>query len=165
LDRQEEVVSVKIPAGVQDGMQLRVGGKGNEVLGGVPGDLIVLVEEIEHESLTRDGENLHYELNLSFPDAALGCSVEIPSVSGPVKINIDAGTQPGKILRLKNKGLPNVQGYGKGDQLIHVNVWVPKSLSSDEKKAIEKLKDSKNFEPNPGKSDKGFFDRVKEMFS
>jgi molecular chaperone DnaJ len=102
---------------------------------------------------------------LSFPDAALGCSVEIPSVSGPVKINIDAGTQPGKILRLKNKGLPNVQGYGKGDQLIHVNVWVPKSLSSDEKKAIEKLKDSKNFEPNPGKSDKGFFDRVKEMFS
>jgi molecular chaperone DnaJ len=104
MDRQEEVVSVKIPAGVQDGMQLRVGGKGNEVLGGVPGDLIVLVEEIEHESLTRDGENLHYELNLSFPDAALGCNVEIPTVSGVVKINIDAGTQPGKILRLKNKG-------------------------------------------------------------
>ena len=165
LDRQEEVVSVKIPAGVQDGMQLRVGGKGNEVLGGVPGDLIVLVEEIEHESLTRDGENLHYELNLSFPDAALGCEVEIPTVSGAVKISIDAGTQPGKILRLKNKGLPNVQGYGKGDQLIHVNVWVPKSLSADEKKAIEKLKGAKNFEPNPGKSDKGFFDRVKEMFS
>ena len=165
MDRQEEVVSVKIPAGVQDGMQLRVGGKGNEVLGGVPGDLIVLVEEIEHESLTRDGENLHYELNLSFPDAALGCNAEIPTVSGAVKINIDAGTQPGKILRLKNKGLPNVQGYGKGDQLIHVNVWVPKSLSADEKKAIDNLKGAKNFEPNPGKSDKGFFDRVKEMFS
>ncbi len=165
LERKEEVVSVKIPAGVQDGMQLRVGGKGNDALGGVPGDLIVLVEEIEHEHLTRDGENLHYELNLSFPDATLGTAVEIPTVNGVVKVSIDGGTQPGKILRLKNKGLPSVQGYGRGDQLIHVNVWVPKSLSSEEKKTVEKLKDSKNFTPNPGKSDKGFFDRVKEMFS
>lgn len=165
LERKEEVVSVKIPAGVQDGMQLRVGGKGNDALGGVPGDLIVLIEEIEHEHLTRDGENLHYELNLSFPDAALGTAVEIPTVGGVVKVTIDGGTQPGKILRLKNKGLPSVQGYGRGDQLIHVNIWVPKSLSSDEKKAIEALKDSKNFTPNPSKSDKGFFDRVKEMFS
>jgi molecular chaperone DnaJ len=165
LDRKEEVVAVKIPAGVQDGMQLRVAGKGNEVLGGVAGDLIVLIEEIEHEELVRDGENLHYELNLSFPDAALGTSVEIPTVSGQVKISIDAGTQPGKILRLKNKGLPNLQGYGRGDQLVHVNIWVPKDLSSDEKKAIQKLKDSENFKPNPGKSEKGFFERVKEMFS
>ena len=165
LERKEEVVSVKIPAGVQDGMQLRVGGKGNDALGGVPGDLIVLIEEIEHEHLTRDGENLHYELNLSFPDAALGTAVEIPTVSGIVKVTIDGGTQPGKILRLKNKGLPSVQGYGRGDQLIHVNVWVPKNLSSEEKKAIELLKKSSNFTPNPGKSDKGFFDRVKEMFS
>jgi len=165
LERKEEVVSVKIPAGVQDGMQLRVGGKGNDALGGVPGDLIVLIEEIEHEHLTRDGENLHYELNLSFPDAALGTAVEIPTVSGMVKVTIDGGTQPGKILRLKNKGLPSVQGYGRGDQLIHVNVWVPKNLSSEEKKAIELLKKSSNFTPNPGKSDKGFFDRVKEMFS
>lgn len=165
LERKEEVVSVKIPAGVQDGMQLRVGGKGNDALGGVPGDLIVLIEEIEHEHLTRDGENLHYELNLSFPDATLGTAVEIPTVNGVVKVSIDGGTQPGKILRLKNKGLPSVQGYGRGDQLIHVNVWVPKSLSSEEKKTVEKLKDSKNFTPNPGKSDKGFFDRVKEMFS
>jgi molecular chaperone DnaJ len=165
LERKEEVVSVKIPAGVQDGMQLRVGGKGNDALGGVPGDLIVLIEEIEHEHLTRDGENLHYELNLSFPDATLGTAVEIPTVNCVVKVSIDGGTQPGKILRLKNKGLPSVQGYGRGDQLIHVNVWVPKSLSSEEKKTVEKLKDSKNFTPNPGKSDKGFFDRVKEMFS
>jgi len=165
LERKEEVVAVKIPAGVQDGMQLRVGGKGNEALGGVPGDLIVLIEEVPHESLTRDGENLHYELTMSFPEAALGTSVEIPTVSGMVKINIDKGTQPGKILRLKNKGLPSVQGYGRGDQLIHINVWVPKNLSNDEKKTLEKLKESKNFEPNPGKSDKGFFDRVKEMFS
>jgi molecular chaperone DnaJ len=165
LERKEEVVSVKIPAGVQDGMQLRVGGKGNDALGGVPGDLIVLIEEIEHEHLTRDGENLHYELNLSFPDATLGTAVEIPTVNGVVKVSIDGGTQPGKILRLKNRGLPSVQGYGRGDQLIHVNVWVPKSLSSEEKKTVEKLKDSKNFTPNPGKSDKGFFDRVKEMFS
>ena len=165
LERKEEVVAVKIPAGVQDGMQLRVGGKGNEALGGVPGDLIVLIEEIEHEALTRDGENLHYELTLSFPEAALGTSVEIPTVGGTVKINIDKGTQPGKILRLKNKGLPSVQGYGRGDQLIHLNVWVPKSLSSEEKKALEKMQESVNFEPNPSKSDKGFFDRVKEMFS
>jgi molecular chaperone DnaJ len=165
LDRKEEVVSVNIPAGVQDGMQLRVGGKGNEALGGVAGDLIVLIEEIQHDHLTRDGENLHYELNLSFPDATLGTQIEIPTVNGMVKIGIDAGTQPGKILRLKNKGLPSVQGYGKGDQLIHINVWVPKSLNGDEKKAVEKLKGNENFEPNPGKSDKGFFDRVKEMFS
>lgn len=165
LERNEEVVAVKIPAGVQDGMQLRVGGKGNEALGGIPGDLIVLIEEIPHEHLTRDGENLHYELTLSFPDAALGSSVEIPTVSGVVKISIDKGTQPGKILRLKNKGLPSVQGYGRGDQLIHINIWVPRNLSSEEKKTLEKLSSSKNFEPNPGKSDKGFFDRVKEMFS
>ena len=165
LERKEEVVSVKIPAGVQDGMQLRVGSKGNDALGGVPGDLIVLIEEIEHDHLTRDGENLHYELNLSFPEATLGTSVEIPTVNGTVKITIDNGTQPGKILRLKNKGLPSIQGYGRGDQLIHINVWVPKTLSSEEKKTIEALKDSDNFLPNPGKSDKGFFDRVKEMFS
>ena len=165
LERKEEVVSVKIPAGVQDGMQLRVGGKGNDALGGVPGDLIVLIEEIEHDNLTRDGENLHYELNLSFPEATLGTSVEIPTVNGTVKITIDNGTQPGKILRLKNKGLPSIQGYGRGDQLIHINVWVPKTLSSEEKKTIEALKESDNFLPNPGKSDKGFFDRVKEMFS
>ena len=104
-------------------------------------------------------------MNLSFPDAALGTQVEIPTVNGMVKIGIDSGTQPGKILRLKNKGLPSVQGYGKGDQLIHVNVWVPKNLNGEEKKAVEKLKGNENFEPNPGKSDKGFFDRVKEMFS
>lgn len=165
LERKEEVVSVKIPAGVQDGMQLRVGSKGNDALGGVPGDLIVLIEEIEHDHLTRDGENLHYELNLSFPEATLGTSVEIPTVNGTVKITIDNGTQPGKILRLKNKGLPSIQGYGRGDQLIHINVWVPKTLSSEEKKTIEALKESDNFLPNPGKSDKGFFDRVKEMFS
>ncbi|MEC8458690.1 MAG: molecular chaperone DnaJ [Bacteroidota bacterium] len=165
LERKEEVVAVKIPGGVQDGMQLRVGGKGNEALGGIAGDLIVLIEEIPHDSLTRDGENLHYELTLSFPDASLGVSVEIPTVNGTVKINIDKGTQPGRILRLKNKGLPSVEGYGRGDQLIHINVWVPKNLSNDEKKILEGWKESKNFEPNPGKSDIGFFERVKEMFS
>lgn len=165
MDRVEEVISVKIPAGVQDGMQLRVSGKGNEVMGGIPGDLIVLIEELEHDRLTRDGENLHFDLNLSFPDLALGADVEIPTVSGNVKIKIDAGTQPGKILRLKNKGMPSVQGYGRGDQLIHINVWVPKTLSAEEKKAVEKLKGSQNFKPQQKKGDKGFFDRVKEMFS
>ncbi len=165
MDRVEEVVSVKIPAGVQDGMQLRVSGKGNEALGGIPGDLIVLIEEIEHEQLTRDGENLHFELNLSFPDLALGTEAQVTTVYGPVKIKIDAGTQPGKILRLKNKGMPSIQGYGKGDQLVHINVWVPKNLSSDEKKILEKMRDSANFTPQHKKGDKGFFDRVKEMFS
>lgn len=166
LERKEEVVSIKIPAGVVDGMQLRVQGKGNEgPMGGQPGDLIVLIEEAQHADLKRDGDNLHYDLYVSFPDAALGASVEVPTVSGKARLKVEAGTQSGKILRLRGKGLPSIEGYGKGDLLIHINVWTPKNLSKEEKKALEELRDSEHFAPSPGKNDKSFFDKVKEMFA
>ena len=165
LERMEEVVSVKIPAGVQDGMQLRVGGKGNHgPMGGPAGDLIVSIEEDPHPELVREGQNLHYDLYLSFPDVALGTTAEIPTVQGKARMKIDAGTQSGKTLRLKGKGLPSVEGYGTGDLLVHISVWTPKSVSSEEKAMLEKLQESANFQPNPGKTDKGFFDRVKDMF-
>ncbi len=166
LERKEEVVSVKIPAGVVDGMQLRVQGKGNEgPMGGQPGDLIVLIEEASHESLKRDGDNLHYDLYISFPQAALGASVEVPTVTGKARLKVESGTQSGKILRLRGKGLPSIEGYGKGDLLIHINVWTPKNLSKEEKKMLEDLQDSDHFKPSPGKHDKSFFDKVKEMFA
>jgi molecular chaperone DnaJ len=166
LERVEEVVSVKIPPGVQDGMQLRVASKGNHGPGGSPaGDLIVSIEEEIHESLIREGQHLHFELYISFPDAALGSSVEIPSVTGKVRMKIDAGTQSGKTLRLKGKGLPSVEGYGIGDLLVHVSVWTPKSITSKERSLLEDLKESRNFKPNPGKSDKGFFERVQDLFN
>lgn len=166
LERVEEVVSVKIPPGVQDGMQLRVASKGNHGPGGsLAGDLIVSIEEEIHDSLIREGQHLHFELYISFPDAALGSSVEIPSVTGKVRMKIDAGTQSGKTLRLKGKGLPSVEGYGIGDLLVHVSVWTPKSITSKERSLLEDLKESKNFKPNPGKSDKGFFQRVQDLFN
>lgn len=166
LERVEEVVSVKIPGGVQDGMQLRVAGKGNHAPnGGSAGDLIVSIEEEVHDELIRDGHNLHFELYISFPDAALGTTVEVPTVDGKARVKIDAGTQSGKVLRLKGKGLPNLDGYGTGDLLVHVAVWTPKSLGKDEKAALEAMKDSENFEPKPTRKDKGFFDRVRDMFS
>ena len=166
LERVDEVVSVKIPAGVQDGMQLRVGGKGNHgPVGGPAGDLIVSIEEEAHSELVREGQNLHYDLYVSFPDCALGTTVEIPTIQGKARMKIDAGTQSGKTLRLKGKGLPSVEGYGTGDLLVHVSVWTPKSVTSEEKAMLEKLQESANFQPNPGKSDKGFFDRVRDMFN
>ena len=157
--------SVKIPAGVVDGMQLRVQGKGNSApMGGPAGDLMVLIEEIPHPKLTRDGENLHYELYISIPDAVLGNSFEVPTVSGKARIKIDGGVQSGKILRLKGKGLPSIEGYGKGDQLIHINVWTPKKLSKEQEKLMEDLRNDPNFAPQPGRGDKNFFERMKEMF-
>lgn len=162
----EEVVTINIPAGVMDGMQLNARGKGNAAArGGIPGDMIVVIEEIEHEELKRDGNNLYYELFVSFPDAVLGTQVEVPTIEGRAKIKIDPGTQPGKILRLRHKGLPDVESHHKGDLLVSVNVWTPQNLSAEEKKEIEKLRDSKNFVPNPGKKDRNFFDRVRDMFS
>jgi molecular chaperone DnaJ len=161
----EEVISLNIPAGVQDGMQLSVSGKGNAAArGGVNGDLIVLVEEVEHPYLKRDGKNLLYDHYISFPDVALGCSVEIPTIEGKVKIKIDAGTQAGKVLRLKGKGLPDINSYGRGDLLININVWTPKHLSKEEKSIIEKLANSSNFKPDPDSKDKGFFERMREYF-
>ncbi len=165
LTQKEEVVSVKIPAGVVDGMQLRMQGKGNSgPMGGPAGDLMVLIEEIPHPELSRDGENLHYELYVSFPDAALGTSVEVPTVSGKARIKIDAGVQSGKILRLKGKGLPSIEGYAKGDQLIHINVWTPKKLSKEQETLLESMRSDENYAPQPGRSEKNFFERMKEMF-
>lgn len=164
--RAEEIVTIKIPAGVNDGMQLSMGGKGNAAArGGVPGDLIVLIEEEPHPDLKRDGNNLLYDLYVSFPDAALGTTVEIPTVDGKVRVKLPAGTQGGKVMRLKGKGLPDVNGYGKGDILINVNIWTPKNLSQDEKAMLEKLRNSDHFKPNPTSKDKSYFDRMREFFT
>ena len=166
LRREEETVTIDIPAGVEDGMQLRVSGKGNAgPYGGINGDLLVLIEEQEHESLKRNGQNLHYDLYINFIDAALGGKAEIPLVEGKAKIDIPAGTHSGKIVRLRNKGLPSVNGYGTGDLLVNINVWTPQKLSSEEKELLEKLRTSENFIPKPSNKDKGFFQKVKEMFS
>jgi len=165
LKRQEEVIEVNIPAGVEDGMQLSVTGKGNAgPFGGVPGDLIVVIEEIPHESLRRDGENIHYEAFVNFVDAVLGESIEIPTISGKAKIKIDPGTQSGKMLRLRGKGLPILQRHGHGDLFVHINVWTPKKYSKEEKELLEKLRESDNFKPSPDGDEKGFFQRVKDMF-
>jgi molecular chaperone DnaJ len=162
----EETISIEIPAGVQEGMQLSMSGKGNAgERGGAPGDLIIQIEEETHEELHRDGLNVAYDLYISFPDAVFGTQVEVPTIDGRAKIKIPAGTQSGKIFRLKGKGFPEVQGYHRGDQLINVNVWTPQHLSAEEKQALEKFNTSGNFKPNPAKGEKSFFDRVKEAFS
>jgi len=162
----EETVNVDIPAGVQEGMQLSLNGKGNAgERGGAPGDLLILIEEEAHKELHRDGLNVAFELHISFTDAAFGTQVEVPTIDGKAKIKIPAGTQSGKVFRLKSKGFPEVNGYHRGDQLIYVSVWTPQNLTSEEKKMLEKLNDSPNFKPQPVKSDKSFFDRVKEVFS
>lgn len=161
----EEVIPITIPAGVGEGMQMTVGGKGNAARrGGVNGDLLVVIHEEEHPELMRDGNDLLYNLHISIPQAALGTPVEVPTVDGKVKIRIEPGTQPGKILRLRNKGLPDVNGYGKGDLLVSINVWVPKQLTREEKNLIEKLSESSNFVPNPDSSEKNFFERMKSYF-
>jgi molecular chaperone DnaJ len=166
LTSKEEVISVRIPAGVADGMQLSMSGKGNEAPGGgVAGDLLILIEEQEDKQLKRDGNNLIYDLYVSFIDAALGTSVEVPSVTGKVKIKIDPGTQSGKVLRLRGKGLKDVNGYETGDQLIYVNVWTPKKLTPEEKAKLESFRGSQNFEPSPDANEKGFFERMKEFFN
>jgi molecular chaperone DnaJ len=161
----EETISIDIPGGVQDGMQLSMSGKGNAgERGGSPGDLIIMIEEEAHESLHRDGLNVAYDLYITIPDAIFGTSVEVPTIDGRAKIKIPPGTQGGKIFRLKGKGFPEVQGYGKGDQLINVNVWTPQQVSAEEKAELEKMQLSLNFQPKPIKGDKSFYDRVKEAF-
>ncbi len=163
--RGEETISVKIPAGVAEGMQLNVSGKGNAaVRGGINGDLLVLIEEEEHPLLKREGQHLVYNLHISMPDAVLGTSVDIPLVEGKAKIKIEPGTQSGKVLRLKGKGLPDVNSYYKGDLMVEVSVYTPTSLSTEERKMMEQLRDSKNFKPNPGKNQKSFFERMKDYF-
>ena len=163
--KDDDTIELKIPAGVEAGMQLSVSGKGNMgARNGVPGDLIVLIEEEEHPELKRDGQNLLYDLYISFADAILGTEVTVPTVNGKAKIKIQPGTQGGKVLRLRNKGIPDVNGYRTGDQLVNVNVWTPQNLSKEEKSLIEKLRNSENFEPKPTEQDKGFFGRMKDYF-
>ncbi|AZJ31533.1 MULTISPECIES: molecular chaperone DnaJ [Tenacibaculum] len=164
---KEETVSINIPEGVTEGVQLKVGGKGNEAPGknSIPGDLLVLIEEVPHENLKREGSNIHYDLYINFSEAVLGVSKEIETVTGKVKIKIEPGTQSGKILRLKGKGLPSIERYGNGDFLIHINVWTPQELTKDQRKFFEEMQEDENFSPNPQKSDKSFFEKVKDMFS
>ncbi len=160
---EEVTTTINIPAGVADGMQLNVQGKGNDTPGGVAGDLIVLIEEVADKKLHRDGNNIVYNLHISFPQAALGTEVEVPTVTGKAKIKIEAGTQSGKVLRLRGKGIPEVNGYRTGDQLIYVNVFTPNKISSEEKKLLKELLNSENFKPDPD-SEKGFFDKMKDFF-
>ena len=160
----EEVISINIPAGVGEGMQLSLSGKGNAARrGGVNGYLIVLIEEEEHPELVRDGNDLLYNVFIGYPEAVLGETVEIPTIEGKVKVKIEAGTQPGKILRLRGKGLPDVNGYGKGDLLAKVNVWIPKNLSKDERKLVEKMKEAEGFKPGSGDK-KSIFSKMKDFF-
>ena len=163
---EEEIIPIKIPAGVSNDMQLSMSGKGNvPPRGGVAGDLLIVIEEEAHELLHRDGNNVIYDLYVNFVDAALGTSVEVPTISGKAKITLDAGTQSGKILRLKGKGIKELNGYSIGDQLVHVNIWTPKQVSKEETELLEKLRSSPNFAPQPGKAEKGFFHKVRDMFS
>ncbi len=161
---REEVISINIPGGVGEGMQLSMSGKGNETPGGIAGDLLIVIEEAEDNVLQREGNNVIYDLHVSFVDAALGASIEVPTIDGKVKIKIDPGTQSGKMLRLKGKGIKDINGYTRGDQLIMVNIWTPTELSREERTVLESLRTSENFKPDPGKQDKSFFDKMKEFF-
>ncbi len=166
LKVNEETVSINIPAGVEEGMQLKVPNKGNEAPGnGVPGDLLVAIETQEHDTLKREGDNLHYDLYISISEAVLGSSREIDAVGGKVRIKLEAGIQSGKILRLRGKGITSLNGYGAGDLLVHVNVWTPKELNKEQREFFERMQGNDNFEPKPEKSDKSFFEKVKDMFS
>ena len=163
---QEETVSIKIPAGVEEGMQLKVTGKGNEAIGnGITGDLLVLIEESTDDNFVREGNHLHFDLYISIAEAALGVSREINLLEGKVRIKLESGIQSGKTLRLRGKGLPDLNGYGKGDLLVHVNVWTPKTLNKEQKQFFQKMLEDDNFTPNPDKSDKSFFEKVKDMFA
>jgi molecular chaperone DnaJ len=166
ITKGEEIINIKVPAGVGEGMTLSLSGKGNAAArGGVGGDLLVLIEEVKHPELLRDGNNLLYNHYISLPEAALGTSAEVPGVDGKIKIRIDAGTQGGRVIRLKGKGLPSVNSYeGKGDLLITIHVWTPKVLSKEEHAILEKLAKSTNFHPAPTDKEKGFFGRMKDIF-
>ena len=165
LKKGEEVISINIPAGVEEGMQLSISGKGNAApRGGVPGDLIVLIEENEHSVFIRDGINLLYDHSISYSDAVMGTSIEIPTLDGKAKIKIPSGTQAGKLFRLRGKGIPEVNAYGKGDLIVSINIWVPSSVSKEERRFLNEMSKHKNFIPDPQKKNKSFFDRMKEYF-
>lgn len=160
----EETIDVDIPAGVHEGIQISMAGRGNAgAKGGEPGDLIIAIEELPHAELSREGNNIVYELYISFADAALGAKVDVPTLDGRARFNITPGTQAGKVIRLKEKGMPVLQGYGRGDQLVHVNVWTPKKLNDRERHLLEELRNMPNMKPNPGKDEKGFFDKMRDI--
>ena len=163
----EETVSIKIPGGVEEGMQLKVSGKGNDSNNpnGISGDLLVLIEESQDDLFTRDGKHLHYDLYISISEAALGISKDIHLIDGKVRIKLESGIQSGKTLRLRNKGIPDLNGYSKGDLLVHVNIWTPKTLNKKQKEFFKEMLDDDNFKPNPKKSDKSFFEKVRDMFA
>jgi len=161
----EETIDMDIPAGVESGMQLSMRGKGNAgQRGGPSGDLIINIEEKAHEFLHRDGQNVLFEQYLSFVDAAMGTQIEVPTLDGKVRIKVPPGTQSGKIFRLQDKGLPAVQGYGRGDQLIHVNVWTPQKLTSDERDLLERMRSMPNFTPAPEKSERTIYEKLRDYF-
>ncbi len=163
--REDEIIPIKIPAGVGEGMQLTVTGKGNAARrGGISGDLLVVITEEEHPHLIRDGKNLIYNLSLSFPEITLGTTAEIPTVDSKVKVKIEPGTQPDRILRLRGKGLPDINGYGQGDLLVRIHVWIPKKVNAEERKMLEKLLSLPTFKEGPPSGDKAFFEKVKDIF-
>jgi molecular chaperone DnaJ len=165
LEKKEAVISIEIPPGVEGGMQLSMQGKGNEAPGGgIPGDLIVVIEEIEHDHLVRNGNDLLYQLGITFSDVVIGTTVEIPMVSGKAKIKIPPGTQSGKNLRLRSKGIPDINGYGRGDMIVNIQVWTPQKVTKEEKELLVQLNDSENFKPKENQT-KSFFDRMKNHFS
>jgi len=162
--RDDDVISLNIPAGVAEGMQLSIGGKGNAARrGGINGDLLVVVEEEPHPDLIRDQNDIIYNLLLSFPTAALGGTIEIPTLEGKAKIKIEPGTQPGKVLRLRNKGLPSLSSYGTGDLLINIAVYVPESLSKEQKETLEQMEKTSNFQPTQSVKEK-IFSRFRNIF-
>ena len=164
--RKDEVVEIDIPSGVEDGVQLVMRGNGNGApVGGVPGDLLIVVEEISHDQFQRNGKNIHHDLYVSFTDTALGATAEVPLLSGKAKIKVEAGTQSGKLVRLRGKGLPSMDSYGNGDLLVNINVWTPQELTKEERSALEGLRDSSNFKPDPDHDERGFFDKVRDLFS
>ncbi|MGL5682998.1 MAG: molecular chaperone DnaJ [Marinifilaceae bacterium] len=161
----EEIITLNIPAGVADGMQLSMSGKGNAARrGGVPGDLIILIEEEEHPDFVRDGNDLLYNIFVSFPQAVLGDSLEIPTLEGKIKVKLEAGTQAGKVLRVRGKGLPDMNGYRHGDILVKINLWIPKNLSKDDKAVIEDLNDKEFLKPTNADGRKGFFRKMRDFF-
>lgn len=165
--RSADEISFKIPAGATEGMQMKIAGKGNAGKNnGISGDLLVVIDEVEDENLKREGTDLNYQLYISIPEAVEGCVKEVPTVDGKIRLKVDAGTQSGKILRVRGKGIPDVNGYGNGNLNVFVQVWIPKKISRDEKALLDKLSESSNFKPSPGAEDrKKFTDGLKSMFN
>ncbi|XWN34648.1 MAG: molecular chaperone DnaJ [Roseivirga sp.] len=162
---QDETLSLQIPAGVNSGMQLSMAGRGNlPPRGGIPGDLLISIEEIADEVLKREANNIHYQLHLSFVEAALGCEATVPTIGSKLKLKIPAGTQSGETLKLRGKGIKDVEGYGRGDQLVHVQIWTPQQLTKEEKEKLISLKEAPNFKPDPSKKERSFFEKVKSFF-